>query len=110
MATIAQHGYLLLADISGYTAYLATVEHDHAQEILTELLGIIVDRLKTVLAVSAVDGDAVFAYAPEAKLVRGELLLELVEATTSLSEIRRRPSAAAQPARAGPAGRPMNST
>ncbi len=33
-----QHGYLLLADISGYTSYVATTELTHSQEILTELL------------------------------------------------------------------------
>ena len=34
----AQHGYLVLADISGYTSYLAGVELDHAQGVLTDLL------------------------------------------------------------------------
>jgi len=33
-----QHGYLILAEISGYTAYLAGVELDHAHDILTDLL------------------------------------------------------------------------
>ena len=30
MASQTEHGYLLLADISGYTSYLAQVELDHA--------------------------------------------------------------------------------
>ena len=38
-----QHGYLVLADISGYTAYLAGVELDHAHEILSDLLETIVE-------------------------------------------------------------------
>ncbi len=38
MEKTTQYGYLVLADISGYTSYLAGVELDHAHEILTDLL------------------------------------------------------------------------
>ena len=34
-----KHGYLVLADIGGYTGFLAQVELTHADEILTDLLG-----------------------------------------------------------------------
>jgi len=78
---MTQHGYLFLADISGYTSYLAGVELEHAHEILTDLLEIITHKIKPVLTISKYEGDAVFAYTPEAKLPRGETLLELVEAT-----------------------------
>ena len=81
MTTSTQHGYLVLADISGYTSYLSKVELDHAHEILTDLLEIIVGKFKTVLTISKLEGDAVFAYTPEAKLSRGETLLELIETT-----------------------------
>ncbi len=81
MESKTQHGYLVLADISGYTAYLAGTELDHAQEILTDLLEIIVGRLKTLLTIAKLEGDAVFAYGPEGKIERGETLLELIEAT-----------------------------
>ena len=76
-----QHGYLVLADISGYTSYLAGTELEHAHEILTDLLEIIVDHFRSVLTISKLEGDAVFAHAPEARLARGETLLELIEAT-----------------------------
>jgi len=81
MDTKTQHGYLVLADISGYTAYLAGVELDHAHEILSDLLEAIVGRFKALLTISKLEGDAVFAYTPEAKLPRGETLLELLEST-----------------------------
>jgi class 3 adenylate cyclase/uncharacterized protein YndB with AHSA1/START domain len=81
METKTQHGYLVLADISGFTSYLAKVELDHAHEILTDLLEAIVGRFKTLLTISKLEGDAVFAYAPESILTRGETLLELVEST-----------------------------
>ena len=71
----------MLADISGYTSYLAGVELDHAHEILTDLLEIIVGKFKSLLTIGKLEGDAVFAYVSESKLPRGETLLELIEST-----------------------------
>ncbi|MGW8181157.1 MAG: DUF2652 domain-containing protein, partial [bacterium] len=76
-----KHGYLILADISGYTAYLAGVELTHAQDILAELLELIVERFSPLLSIAKLEGDAVFAYASQRKITRGETLLELVEST-----------------------------
>lgn len=81
MGTLTQHGYLCLADISGYTSYLAGVELEHAQAILADLLETIIGSMKPVLTVAKLEGDAVFAYALEARLPRSEMLLDLVEAT-----------------------------
>ena len=81
MDSPTQHGYLVLADISGYTSYLAGTELDHAHEILTALLETIVERFRTVLTIAKLEGDAVFAYSPAARIPRGETLLELVECT-----------------------------
>jgi Protein of unknown function (DUF2652) len=81
MSTITQYGYFVLADISGYTSYLAGVELDHAHEILTDLLELILSKLKTLLMIVQLEGDAVFAYIPEIKIPRGETLLELIENT-----------------------------
>ncbi len=74
-----QHGYLVLADISGYTAYLAQVELDHAHEILSDLLAVIVASLTGLFTLAKLEGDAVFAYAAEARVPRGETLLDLLE-------------------------------
>ena len=76
-----QHGYLVLADISGFTSYLAGVELEHASGILSDLLETIVTRFKTLLTIAKLEGDAEFAFAPEAKVPRGETLLELLETT-----------------------------
>jgi hypothetical protein len=76
-----QHGYLVLADISGYTSYLAGTELTHARDILTELLGLTVERFKPLLSIVKLEGDAVFAHVPKAKIVRDETLLELFEST-----------------------------
>lgn len=76
-----QHGHLLLADISGYTSYVASTELTHSQEILTELLECIIECFKPLLTISKIEGDAIFAHAPETKIPRGEVILELIEST-----------------------------
>jgi hypothetical protein len=76
-----KHGYLVLADITGYTGYLAQVELEHAHEILADLLETIVAQFKTVLHISKLEGDAVFANVDEEHLARPESLLELIENT-----------------------------
>jgi len=76
-----QHGHLLLADISGYTSYVATTELTHSQEILTELLECIIERFKPLMTISKIEGDAIFAYTPETKIPRREAILELIEST-----------------------------
>jgi len=76
-----QHGYLVLADISGYTSYLAGVELTHARDILAELLELIVERFKPLLTIVQLEGDAVFAHVPKTKILRDETLLELLEST-----------------------------
>jgi hypothetical protein len=74
-------GFLVLADISGYTAFLSKAELEHAQEILTDLLETIVGNLRSLLTIHKLEGDAVFAYTRDADLLRGETLLELIEST-----------------------------
>ena len=81
MTTAPQHGYLVIADISGYTSFVAGTELEHSHEILSDLLETICERIETLLSIHKLEGDAVFAYAPEASIQRGETLLELVEAT-----------------------------
>ena len=76
-----ERGYLILADISGYNAFIAGTEFDHAQEIIHDLLEFLVNRLRPILTLVQIEGDALFAYTPSNKLLRGETLLELIENT-----------------------------
>ena len=89
MSAQVQHGYFFLADIAGYTPYLAGVELDHAHEILTDLLETILERFKPLLSIDRVEGDAVFAYAPGERIPRGEAVLDLVESTYTAFRDRR---------------------
>ena len=52
-----------------------------AHDILSELLELVLKHITTIFTLSKLEGDAIFAYAPEEKLKRGETLLELIEAT-----------------------------
>ncbi len=75
-----RQGYLLLADISGYTAFLTSTELEHAHEIIHELTTLIRDRLAPPMRFVKLEGDAVFCYADEATFRDGERLIELIEA------------------------------
>lgn len=81
MSIVPQHGYLVIADISGYTSFVAGTELEHSHEILSDLLETICVRLESLLSLHKLEGDAVFVYAPEARIQRGETLLELIEST-----------------------------
>jgi uncharacterized protein DUF2652 len=76
-----QTGYLLLADISGYTAFVAQTEIEHAHIALSFLLETIVEKLSRLLTIFQLEGEAVFAYVDESELQEGKSLLELIDQT-----------------------------
>jgi len=76
-----QTGYLVLADISGYTSYVAQTEIEHADLALSYLLETIVEKIGGLLVIGQLEGDAVFAYAEEGKLKEGKSLLGLIDQT-----------------------------
>ena len=78
MLSRAERGCLVLADISGYTGYLAGVELEHAQDVLADLVETVVGALRPALRLAKLEGDAAFVYAPEAK-VNGSMLLDTIE-------------------------------
>ena len=71
---------LVIADISGYTGYLAGVELDHAQDILADLVSTVVGAMRPTFRLAKLEGDAAFAYSLTAQ-VEGSLLQDTVEAT-----------------------------
>lgn len=80
-ATATQQGYLVIADIAGYTSFVAGTELEHSHEILADLLSTICTSIESILTIHKLEGDAVFAYAPDSKITRAETLLELIETT-----------------------------
>jgi uncharacterized protein YndB with AHSA1/START domain len=78
MISAAQPTCFLIADISGYTGYLADVELDHAQDILADLVGAVVTALRPNFRLAKLEGDAAFTYAP-VETIDGTMLLDTIE-------------------------------
>lgn len=76
-----QQGYLLIADITGYTMYLSQSELEHAQEVLQTLLELLIDHTKPPLVISRLAGDAVISYSLQGKALQGQTFVELIENT-----------------------------
>lgn len=73
------YGHLVIADISGYTQFLTTSELEHANGILGELLNAIINSIQAPLAVSSIEGDAVFMWGQRPADMSGQTVLESVE-------------------------------
>jgi len=76
-----QTGYLVLADISGYTSFVATTEIEHAENVISPLLETIIEKLSELVILVKLEGDAVFAYVPEEKVSSSSAMLELLDST-----------------------------
>jgi Protein of unknown function (DUF2652)/Polyketide cyclase / dehydrase and lipid transport len=68
----------VIADISGYTSFLAGVELDHAQDIIADLMDTVVKGLRPPFRLAKFEGDAAFVYAVTAK-VDGSMLQDTIE-------------------------------
>lgn len=77
--TMASSGFILIADITGYTAYLRDSELEHAQAILADLLQLLVSHATPPLVVSRLEGDAVVAYAIDGGFLSGQTFVEQLE-------------------------------
>src|SRR4249920_2575659 len=71
---------LVIADITGYTSYLAGVELDHAQDILADLMNTVVASLRPTFRLAKLEGDAAFTFAIT-ETVDGSALMDTIERT-----------------------------
>ena len=69
---------LVIADISGYTGFLAGAELDHAQDILADLMNTVVTAFRPGFRLAKLEGDAAFVYAIT-ETVDGPQLQDTVE-------------------------------
>ena len=74
-------GYLLIADITGYTRYLSESELEHAQDTLTALLELLVENTRSPLVISRLAGDAVISYGLRQDFFKGQTFIEKIEDT-----------------------------
>ena len=77
-ASEAESAYFVIADISGYTSFLAGVELDHAQDIIADLMDTVVKGLRPPFRLAKFEGDAAFVYAATAK-IDGSMLQDIIE-------------------------------
>src|SRR3970040_1835284 len=61
MATV-QRGCLAIGDITGYTKYLAGVELEHSQDVLSDLMNVLAGQMRGLLHLAKLEGDGVFCY------------------------------------------------
>jgi uncharacterized protein YndB with AHSA1/START domain len=71
---------LAIADITGYTRFLAGAELDHAQDILADLMNTVVSSLRPTLRLAKLEGDAVFVYVIT-ETVDGPVLQDTIESS-----------------------------
>ena len=69
---------LVIADIAGYSGYLAGVELDHAQDILADLIDTVVGALRPTFKLAKLEGDAAFVWVPT-DTVDGPGLQDVIE-------------------------------
>jgi len=74
----AEAAYFAIADISGYTNFLAAVELDHAQDIIADFMDAVVKGLRPPFRLAKFEGDAAFVYTT-AENIDGSLLQDAIE-------------------------------
>ena len=79
MASTPETGFLVIADLTGYTAYLSGSEIEHAPAIAGDLLETIVGRLEPPFRLTKFEGDAAFLFVEDGR-ADGSLLLDAIEA------------------------------
>jgi hypothetical protein len=90
MGVKAQDGVLVLADISGFTAFVTATELEHGPQIIATLLEAVMRRLSPPLEIQEVEGDAVFALGPNGALRPPARLLNVLDsAFVAFKEVQR---------------------
>jgi hypothetical protein len=73
-----ENAFFIIADISGYTKFLAVAELEHAQDIIADFMGTMVASLRPLFRLAKFEGDAAFLYAAADRL-DGSLLEDTIE-------------------------------
>lgn len=94
MERTTERGFLVLADISGFTAFVTGTELEHGPPIIAELLEVVIGRLAPPLEIQEVEGDAVFAFGLDRTIVPAATLLDVVDDAFVAFKTRRRELAA----------------
>ncbi len=90
MNSRTDRGYLILADVSGFTAFVTTTELEHGSEIIAALLDEVVGHLSPPLEIQEIEGDAVFALGGEGSALPRARLLGVLEEAFAAFKARQR--------------------
>src|SRR2546428_3832019 len=74
----SEAGFLVLADISGFTAFVVGTELEHGAQVTGVLLEAVMRRLAPPLEIQELEGDAVFAIGADGALPDGSVLPALL--------------------------------
>jgi hypothetical protein len=94
MNTYTDRGALVLADITGFTAFVTTTELEHGPQLIADLLEAVIREISPPLEIQEVEGDAVFALGPDRAVVPAARLLPLLEDAFTAFKARQRELAA----------------
>src|SRR5438445_10402990 len=72
----SESGFLVLADISGFTAFVTATELEHGAEVTGALLDGVMAALAPPFEIQELEGDAVFALAWDAREAADRALLD----------------------------------
>jgi hypothetical protein len=78
MMSHTETGVLVLADISGFTAFVTTTELEHGPPIIADLLEKVMRELAPPLEIQEVEGDAVFALGTDRAFGSPPILLDVL--------------------------------
>src|SRR5437867_4638206 len=79
MKSHTEDGVLVLADISGFTAFVTATELEHGLQIIAALLEAVMRRLSPPLDIQEVEGDAVFAVGADGSVPARARLLDVFD-------------------------------
>jgi uncharacterized protein YndB with AHSA1/START domain len=74
-------GFLVCADLTGYTGYLSHSELEHASGTLADLLRLLLAQVRVPLHLSRIEGDAVISYATGGAGLAGQLVVDQIDDT-----------------------------
>ena len=76
---MANKGFFIITDISGYTEFLTKSEIDHAQDAIQSLFDAQINNIKHPFVISGFRGDAILMYMPDTHYEAPQTVLESLE-------------------------------
>ena len=79
MSSEVKNGFLVVADISGYTRFLAETELEHANGIVKDLFDSMIPEFKKSVTISKFMGDAIFAHVENIAYEKSQFMVDFAK-------------------------------